>query len=155
MPTSVGQFKLNLWDTAGQEDYDALRPLAFKEVDAFLICFSVMSSTSLSNVKAKWIQDVRDSESKFAHVVLCGTKTDMREDEDELAKLRRQGQELVTTEVGQAMADELGVSSYCECSALTMEGVNDVFKESIRLSTMVAKKTPGRARGAKKPCTIL
>ena len=44
-------FILNLWDTAGQEDYDKLRPLQYPQTDVFLICFSVESPVSFENVK--------------------------------------------------------------------------------------------------------
>jgi hypothetical protein len=42
---------LGLWDTAGQEDYDRLRPLSYPQTDVFLVCFSIVSPTSFQNVK--------------------------------------------------------------------------------------------------------
>jgi len=42
-----------LFDTAGQEDYDRLRPLSYPQTDVFLVCFSVVSPSSFENVKEK------------------------------------------------------------------------------------------------------
>lgn len=44
---------LGLWDTAGQEDYDRLRPLSYPQTDVFLICFSIVNPPSFDNVKSK------------------------------------------------------------------------------------------------------
>lgn len=44
---------LGLWDTAGQEDYDRLRPLSYPQTDVFLVCFSLVSPPSFENVKTK------------------------------------------------------------------------------------------------------
>jgi Ras-related C3 botulinum toxin substrate 1 len=44
---------LGLWDTAGQEDYDRLRPLSYPQTDVFLICFSLVSPPSYENVRTK------------------------------------------------------------------------------------------------------
>jgi len=39
--------------SAGQEDYDRLRPLSYPQTDVFLVCFSVVSPSSFENVKEK------------------------------------------------------------------------------------------------------
>jgi small GTP-binding protein len=46
-------FTLGLFDTAGQEDYDRLRPLSYPQTDVFLVCYSVVSPSSFENVKEK------------------------------------------------------------------------------------------------------
>jgi Ras-related C3 botulinum toxin substrate 1 len=73
------QINLGLWDTAGQEDYDRLRPLSYPMTDVFLVCFSVVSPTSYENVSAKWIPELRHH-APNAPIILVGTKTDLRED---------------------------------------------------------------------------
>ena len=58
--------ELALWDTAGQEDYDRLRPLSYPQTDVFLICFSLVSPPSYENVRTK----VRNATSQlWIHVV--------------------------------------------------------------------------------------
>ena len=46
--------ELGLWDTAGQEEYDRLRPLSYANANVFLVCFSVVNPVSFENVSAKW-----------------------------------------------------------------------------------------------------
>lgn len=50
---------LGLWDTAGQEDYDRLRPLSYPQTDVFLICFAVVSPSSYDNINQRWLPEVR------------------------------------------------------------------------------------------------
>lgn len=50
---------LNLWDTAGQEEYDRLRTLSYPQTNIFIICFSISSPASYENVKHKWHPEVR------------------------------------------------------------------------------------------------
>jgi len=40
------EINLGLWDTAGPEDYDRLRPLSYPQTDIFLVCFSLVSPAS-------------------------------------------------------------------------------------------------------------
>ena len=71
--------ELALWDTAGQEDYDRLRPLSYPQTDVFLVCFSVTSPASFENVREKWFPEVHH----HCPGVLClivGTQVDLRDD---------------------------------------------------------------------------
>jgi len=58
-PSYSLQVELALWDTAGQEDYDRLRPLSYPDADVILMCFSIDSPDSLENVAEKWTPEVR------------------------------------------------------------------------------------------------
>ncbi|GFZ03003.1 RAC-like 2 [Actinidia rufa] len=50
---------LGLWDTAGQEDYNRLRPLSYRGADVFLLAFSLISKASYENIYKKWIPELR------------------------------------------------------------------------------------------------
>ena len=61
------QVELALWDTAGQEDYDRLRPLSYPDTDVILMCFSIDNPDSLENIPEKWTPEVRTC---FGHMLL-------------------------------------------------------------------------------------
>ncbi|KAH9036151.1 cell division control protein 42 [Lactarius hengduanensis] len=132
---------LGLFDTAGQEDYDRLRPLSYPQTDVFLICFSVASPTSFENVREKWFPEVRHH-CPGIPCLIVGTQVDLRVDPYVLEKLQRQKQQPVTPEQGERLASELGAVKYVECSALTQKGLKNVFDEAIvaALEPPVVKK---------------
>ena len=68
---------LALFDTAGQETYDRLRPISYPDTDVFLVCFSVMLHTSFENVKAKWVPEISHCCPKTPFL-LVGTQADRR-----------------------------------------------------------------------------
>ena len=55
----IMQVELALWDTAGQEDYDRLRPLSYPDTDVILMCFAIDNPDSLENIPEKWTPEVR------------------------------------------------------------------------------------------------
>lgn len=93
------QVELALWDTAGQEDYDRLRPLSYPDTNVILMCFSVDSPDSLENIPEKWTPEViirrastRTGTKSLFHdfqvkhfcpnvpIILVGNKKDLRND---------------------------------------------------------------------------
>jgi len=127
--------ELALWDTAGQEEYDRLRPLSYPESDVILIVFSIDFPVSLANVQDKWYPEVAHF-CEGTPLLLVGTKIDLRRDEQTRRMLGAQGQTPVTQEQGGEMAREIG-AKYIECSAKTGQGVQDVFALALRESMKV------------------
>ncbi|KAH8036706.1 hypothetical protein HPB51_004090 [Rhipicephalus microplus] len=140
---------LGLWDTAGQEDYDRLRPLSYPQTDVFLICFSLVNPASFENVRAKWYPEV-SHHCPNTPIILVGTKLDLREDKDTVEKLRDRKLAPITYPQGLAMAKEIGAVKYLECSALTQKGLKNVFDEAIR-AVLCPQPKPKKRR----PCSLL
>jgi GTPase SAR1 family protein len=43
---------VKIFDSSGQEEFDELRVINYKQADVFLVCFSVTSPSSLEHVKS-------------------------------------------------------------------------------------------------------
>ncbi|QLQ82276.1 hypothetical protein HG537_0H00370 [Torulaspora globosa] len=141
-------YTLGLFDTAGQEDYDRLRPLSYPSTDVFLVCFSVISPPSFENVKEKWFPEVHHH-CPGVPCLIVGTQIDLRDDKVIIEKLQRQRLRPISPEQGERLARELRAVKYVECSALTQRGLKNVFDEAI-----VAALEPPVIKKSKK-CTIL
>ncbi|KAG9222905.1 hypothetical protein CCMSSC00406_0000406 [Pleurotus cornucopiae] len=138
---------LGLWDTAGQEDYDRLRPLSYPQTDVFLICFSLVSPPSYENVRTKWYPEISHHAPQTS-IVLVGTKLDLREDQTTIEKLRDRRMAPIQYSQGVAMSKDIGAVKYLECSALTQKGLKTVFDEAIRaVLNPPPKKEPRRSKG--------
>lgn len=147
--------ELALWDTAGQEDYDRLRPLSYPDTNVVLICFSIDLPESLSNVQEKWISEVLH----FCHgvpIILVGCKVDLRDDPSTIQKLKEEGGLApVSSAEGNAVAEKIGALKYIECSAKKNYNVDEVFKSATRASLMAKEKGNKKKSGKKKTCSIL
>ncbi len=143
-----------MWDTAGQEDYNRLRPLSYPATDMFLICFSVVGPDSFQNVLTKWHPEIHHHCPK-AKRMLIGTKMDLRNNADILAKLARTGQQPIAQQEAVDMAKQIGALAYRECSALTREGLKQIFDEAIAATLGNGKGKGGGGGGKKKVCLLL
>ena len=124
---------LGLWDTAGQEEYDRLRPLSYPQTDVFIVCYSVVQPASFEQIKTKWFPEI-NHHCPEAGWVLVGTKLDLRDDPETLALLAEKKLEPVPREKGAELAKTLGAYSFRECSAVTQQGLKEVFEDAMRLS---------------------
>lgn len=142
--------ELALWDTAGQEDYNRLRPLSYPDTDVVLMCFSVDSPNSLENVPVIWMPEIKHF-CPYVPVVLVANKKDLRNDEKLRAELAKSKQYPVRTEDGKTMAQRIGAYDYVECSAKTREGVRQVFETATKAALQKRQKPK---RGCMK-CSVL
>ncbi|KAK1559564.1 hypothetical protein Q3G72_015842 [Acer saccharum] len=121
---------LGLWDTAGQEDYNRLRPLSYRGADVFLLAFSLISRPSYENIsKKKWVPELRHY-APSVPIVLVGTKQDLREDRQ--FQLDYPGACIISTEQGQELKKQIGALAYVECSSKTQQNVKAVFDAAIK-----------------------
>lgn len=133
--------QLALWDTAGQEEYERLRPLSYSKAHAILIGFAVDSPDSLDNARTKWIQEVNQLCPEVP-VLLVGLKKDLRSDPNAIEEVRKRSSKFVNYTDAEQIAREIGAKRYLECSALTGEGVDDVFEVATRASLLATTAKP-------------
>ncbi|KAK8283075.1 hypothetical protein V6Z12_D08G069600 [Gossypium hirsutum] len=136
---------LGLWDTAGQEDYNRLRPLSYRGADVFILAFSLISRPSYENVTKKWLPELKHY-APAVPIVLVGTKLDLREDRQ--FHLDYPGASTISTEQKQ-----VGALAYIECSSKTQQNVKAVFDGAIK----VVVQPPKQKKQKKRPsvCRVL
>ncbi|BGP20252.1 hypothetical protein JCM10213_003061 [Rhodosporidiobolus nylandii] len=136
--------QLALWDTAGQEEYERLRPLSYSASHVILIAFALDTPDSLENVTVKWIEEVRALCGPNIPVILVGCKADLRDQAMQTGAGGERGR-FVTTEQGQQTATSIGARTYRECSALLNSGVDELFESATRAAMLV--RGPGAGGG--------
>lgn len=122
--------ELALWDTAGQEDYDRLRPLSYPETDVILMCFAIDQPTSFSNVQDRvsfscsdcqvfnesiyeleiplqWLPEVTHFCENIPKL-LVGMKIDLRNNTTRVAQLNAVGHNLISYEEVKVIFKEIG-----------------------------------------------
>merc|ERR1711934_1106955 len=101
-PTTKEQFSLQLWDTAGQEEYAEARKSCYEGTSILLIGFSLVEPDSLANVAATWEAEANLDKLRkapvgqnlafhyiFWQILLVGLKADLKNDDkikEDLAK---------------------------------------------------------------------
>jgi small GTP-binding protein len=114
---SAGMVKLSIWDMAGQERFQVVREQFYRGSRAAALVFDVTSSTSLINLR-RWRQEVLKA-MPDQKLLVVGNKIDLAR--------------AVSSPIGRAFASYVG-AAYLETSALTGEGVSQLFTTLAQLS---------------------
>jgi Ras-related C3 botulinum toxin substrate 1 len=133
--------ELQLLDTCGQEDHDALRPLVYPQTDVALICYSISAPASFEHVTQQWVPEIQHFCPRIPYI-LVGTKLDLREDKTTIEQLAEENLTPISHQQGMQLAKEIGAVKYMECSALTQARVNAVF-EKVLQTVLFPSEIPG------------
>jgi len=121
---------VNLWDTAGQEDFDRLRPLSYSDANVIVLCYAINSPASYENVNLKWIPELHKYLPNIP-IVLVATKLDLRSDPETLQNLQARNLQPIGYEQGRQLRRKIRAHKFFECSALTRENITTVFEEAL------------------------
>ena len=107
--------KFEIWDTAGQERYASLAPLYYRGAGAAVVVYDITSTASFEKARF-WVKELQKHASPNINMVLVGNKKDL------------EGRRAVSREDARAFANENGMAMECEASALSGDGVIEIFK---------------------------
>eukprot|EP01129_Flabellula_baltica_P006837 TRINITY_DN260_c0_g1_i1.p1 TRINITY_DN260_c0_g1~~TRINITY_DN260_c0_g1_i1.p1 ORF type:complete len:182 (-),score=33.23 TRINITY_DN260_c0_g1_i1:97-642(-) len=140
---------VSLWDTAGQEEYDRIRPLSYADATVFVMCFSVASEMSFHNLSMKWYPEI-SHHCPQAKIIVVGTKADVRDDKEMRKNVKGR---IIPEDEGQHFAQIINACKYIECSSVSMEGIKDVFNTAIMCG--IPEKQKSKKIKRKKGCALL
>jgi len=107
--------KIQIWDTAGQEQYKKLVPMYYKNAAAAIVCYDTTSPASFETLKY-WVDELRTNVPAGGIVLaLCATKCDLEE-------------ESTDTVEAEALAAEVG-AMFMRTSAKVNLNVNELFEK--------------------------
>lgn len=110
---------LDILDTAGQEEYSAMRDQYMRTGQGFLLVYSITSRTSFDEIAKFRDQILRVRDSDVAPLVLVGNKSDLQEERQ------------VTSQEGQDLASRWRIPFF-ESSARLRTNIEEVFIQLIR-----------------------
>ena len=112
-----------IWDTAGQEKYNALTSSYYKGAKGALVVYDITQESTFLKVE-QFVKDLREKSDKNVYMILVGNKIDLEENRK------------VSKEEGKILADKLKMGFF-EVSAKNGTGIEDLFKNLIDNYTLI------------------
>ena len=110
-------YRIQIWDTAGQENFRSITRAYYKNSVCALVVYDITKRESFENVQS-WIQDCRNQSPKTIIMVLVGNKNDLENERD------------VSFDEGEQFAKNNNMIFY-ETSAKTGKNVNEIFENTV------------------------
>jgi Ras-related protein Rab-1A len=107
------KIKLQIWDSCGQERFNALTRSYYRNTDAFIVCYDISSNKSFENAHF-WLKELDKYVDRPVIKILVGTKNDL----EDLRKVKYQD--------GKNFADSLKID-FMETSAKNNSNIRDLF----------------------------
>ncbi|XP_037035151.1 ras-like GTP-binding protein RhoL isoform X1 [Bradysia coprophila] len=111
------RYFIKLHDTAGQEDFDRLRLVIYKDTDVFILCYSMDNRTSFENIFSKWYPELLPYNKP---IILVGTKSDI------------QGPNIIKVDEAEILRRKIRASALLMCSAKDYHNINEVIYTAVR-----------------------
>ena len=111
-------YRIQIWDTAGQENFRSITRSYYKNTACAIIVYEISNKKSFENISS-WIEECKNTAPKSILMVLVGNKCDLDNRE-------------VTEEEGREFAEKNGMLFF-ETSAKTGKNVEELFKQSVKV----------------------
>ena len=108
--------KIQIWDTAGQEVYQAITRGYYKGATGAFVVYDITRRETFEHVE-RWLDDVKTNASKDIQIILIGNKKDL------------ESERVVSFDEGSTLAEKYGIL-FLETSAKTAFNVNEAFMKS-------------------------
>ncbi|KAK5583392.1 hypothetical protein RB653_004985 [Dictyostelium firmibasis] len=135
------QCMLEILDTAGTEQFTAMRDLYMKNGQGFVLVYSIISNSTFNELPDLREQILRVKDCEDVPMVLVGNKCDLHD------------QRVISTEQGEELARKFGECYFLEASAKNKVNVEQIFYNLIR---QINRKNPvGPPSKSKSKCALL
>jgi len=129
------QYMLEILDTAGTEQFTAMRDLYMKNGQGFVLVYSIIAQSTFNDLPDMKDQILRVKEVPNVPMMLAGNKCDLADER------------IITTEQGESQAKSFG-ARFIEASAKTKINVEKIFIDLVRqIATTLPKEKKKRGRG--------